>query len=141
MLDQNIITNKLVMISEYLTEIYPFLEYSNPEIKKDTSKLRNIERIFQLIVDTAIDVNSHIISEMNLEAPQEYRGTFIILGKNDILPYSFAEKISRSVGLRNNLIHQYEKIDLDRALNDIKQNISDYVEYIKIIKKFRDDKR
>ncbi|MDO8575501.1 MAG: DUF86 domain-containing protein [bacterium] len=129
------------MISGYLSEIEPFLKYTNEEIKTDKSKLRNIERLFQLIVDTAIDINSHIISEMNMETPEEYRGTFIMLGKNSILPYPFAEKISGSVGLRNNLIHQYEKIDADRALNDIKNNISDYVEYIKIIKVFVDSKK
>lgn len=138
MLDYNVVTNKLVMISEYLTEIEPFLRYANEEIKKDTSKLRNIERLFQLIVDTAVDINSHIIAEMNIGTPEEYRGTFIMLGKKDIIPYAFAEKISGSVGLRNNLIHQYEKIDVERAVNEIKHNIGDYVEYVKLIKIFID---
>ena len=53
-----------------------------------------------------------------------------------IMPSAFAEKISESVGLRNGIVHQYEKIETDRMLNDIRNNIGDYVEYVKYITAF-----
>lgn len=135
-IDQETIKDKLIMISEYITEMGPFLACSNEEIVDDKSKLRSVERLLQLIVDEAIDINSHFIAELNLESPREYRGTFITIGKNGILPVEFAQKISESVGLRNGIVHQYEKIETGRMLNDIRDNISDYVEYVKFISDF-----
>jgi uncharacterized protein YutE (UPF0331/DUF86 family) len=135
-IDEETVKDKLTMISEYIAELEPFLRFSNQEIKDDKSKLRNVERLLQLIVDEAVDVNSHLIAELNLESPREYRGTFIVLGKNAILPAPFAEKISESVGLRNGIVHQYEKIETDRMLDDIRNNIADYVEYVKFIAAF-----
>ena len=62
----------------------------------------------------------------------------MILGQKNVLPLPFAEKISDSVGLRNRIVHRYEKMDIDRMLNDIKQNIGDYTEYIRNIKNLLD---
>lgn len=135
-IDEETVKDKLTMIGEYITELEPFLKYSNKEISVDKSKLRSVERLLQLIVDEAVDVNSHLIAELNLESPREYRGTFIVLGKCAILPEAFANKISESVGLRNGIVHQYEKIETDRMLDDIRNNIGDYVEYIKFITVF-----
>jgi uncharacterized protein YutE (UPF0331/DUF86 family) len=139
-IDQETIKDKLTMIGEYITELEPFLKYSNEDIVADKSKLRNVERLLQLIVDEAVDVNSHLIAELNLESPREYRGTFIILGKNGIMPAGFAEKISESVGLRNGIVHQYEKIDTGRMLNDIRNNIGDYTEYMRFVADFVEKK-
>jgi len=135
-IDQETVKDKLTMISEYITELEPFLKFSNKELTDDKSKLRNVERLLQLIVDEAVDVNSHLIAELNLESPREYRGTFIILGQQAILPPDFALKISESVGLRNGIVHQYEKIDTGRMLDDIRNNIGDYVKYVTFVADF-----
>lgn len=123
-------------MGRYLDELAPLLKADNTAIKSEVVPLRAIERLFQLIVDTAIDINTHVISEEDLGAPSEYRGTFIILGEKNVIPLPFSEKIASSVGLRNRIIHQYDKIDVDRMLNTIKKNINDYIEYLGHIKKF-----
>lgn len=135
-IDKETIQDKLTMIGEYITELEPFLRFTNNEITEDKSKLRNVERLLQLIVDEAVDINSHLIAELNLESPREYRGTFISIGSHGILPVDFAEKISQSVGLRNGIVHQYEKIDTKRMIDDIRNNIGDYVMYIRLVRDF-----
>ena len=45
----------------------------------------------------------------------------------------FALKIAPSVGLRNLIVHKYGKVDLKRMVDDIKANIGDYTEYLKLI--------
>ncbi len=136
MLDNITIKKKLDFIRNYLTELEPYLIHDNEAIKKDTSLLRPIERLFQLITDAAIDINTSIISSLELEGPNDYAGTFTIVARSKVFPFDFGEKISKSVGLRNQIIHQYEKVDIDRMLNDIKSNISDYIQYIKYINDF-----
>ena len=138
MVDKETVRTKLIRISEYLDELMPFLAHDNQTLKTSKEKLRNVERIFQLIVDESCDINAHIIAERGYELPEDYRGSFVILGQKNVLPLPFAEKISDSVGLRNRIVHRYEKMDIDRMLNDIKQNIGDYTEYIRNIKNLLD---
>ncbi len=138
MIDKQLIENKAVAISRYIEEIEPLLKFSNEEIKNDGTRLHASERLIQLIVDAAIDINTHIIAEKKLEVPDDYHGTFEELFRGKILTHELAKKIAPSVGLRNRIIHQYEKVDLDLMLSSAKKGITDYVEYLKQIKNFID---
>lgn len=136
MANRELIEKKLSLIAEYIGELLATVKFKNDEIKSDKPKLRAVERLLQMIVDTAIDINSHIISENKLADSDDYQGTFSILGDNKILPETFAKKIAQSVGLRNAVVHQYEKIDIDRMIDTVRNEIVDYREYIKFINNF-----
>lgn len=99
MIDKDLIKNKMEDIQAYFKEMEPILKYESREIIEDNLKIRAVERLFQLIVDTSIDINTHIITETDFNTPEDYQSTFIILGENKILPMNFAVKISPSVGL------------------------------------------
>ena len=45
----------------------------------------------------------------------------------------FAEKIAPVVGLRNRIVHRYEKVDNKRFIRDFKNNKGDFEKYIKFI--------
>jgi len=136
MIDKKLVKNKLADIEGYYKELESVLENSASEIIKDRLKLRSIERLFQLIVDTSIDINTHIIAESDITIPDDYQSTFIILAENNILPMDFALRIAPSVGLRNKVVHKYGKVDLKRMIDDIKNEIGDYLEYMKLINEY-----
>lgn len=123
----------MVDLQNYLQELEPILSYKSGDIISDNLKLRTVERLFQLIVDTTVDVNTHIINESGLDVPNDYQSTFIILAKNKILPVEFAEQIAPSVGLRNLVVHKYGRVDVKKMVDDIKSEISDYLEYLKLL--------
>ena len=79
------------------------------QIVSNIEKLRTLERNFQLIVDAMLDINIHLIREFELGSPDDLKSTFLILGEAKIIPLDFAQKISPVVGLRNILVHGYEK--------------------------------
>ena len=133
MINEEIIKKKLNILRENLEQIKEILKSSNVEIENNRVFLSAMERNFQLIVDAAVGINEHIISEENLQLPDDYFRTFLILGTASVLPLKFAEKIAPSVGLRNQIVHQYEKIDVDKMLKDIKENIHQYDEYMGLI--------
>ncbi|MEK7621806.1 MAG: DUF86 domain-containing protein [Patescibacteria group bacterium] len=140
--DKDIIKSKLAAISEYLPRLMSNLEvYRQGKLMLDDDRVFVIERLFQLIADAAIDINTHIIIQGKLESPDDYEGTFRILGQHKIIPLDFAEKISGSVGLRNRLVHGYEKVQRKIALDDISNGISQYVEYVKHIQEFVENKK
>ena len=137
--DSDVIKSKLAAIGSYIPELMPFLEkYRNGEIKLDDHRVFVIERLFQLIADAAIDINTHIITRGKLESPDDYEGTFRILGKSKIIPLDLAEKISNSIGLRNRLVHGYENVQVKKALDDISNGIDQYVEYAQHINNYVD---
>jgi len=133
MINQDVVKAKLNIIRDNLLSIKDILKMSDHELKTNNMYRSALERYFQLMVDAAVGINEHIISEENLEAPNDYFSTFLILGKSGVLPQDFSQKIAPSVGLRNQLVHQYEKIDVDKMLKDVRDNIHQYDEYISYI--------
>ena len=123
------IQSKLASIQGYFEELSPILDYSVQDIIRDQLKLRTVERLFQLIVDTAIDINTHIIAESNLAVPDDYQSTFQMLAEHGMIPHDFADRIAPSVGLRNMIVHRYGHVDIKRMIDDIKKEIGDYREY------------
>ncbi|PIS34975.1 MAG: hypothetical protein COT36_04880 [Parcubacteria group bacterium CG08_land_8_20_14_0_20_38_56] len=135
MIDREIIKNKIRDILLYLKEIEPFLKLSPSEIIKDYTKLRTLERNFQLIVDSMVDINMHIISQKNLVPPDDYQSTFSILGENKIIPIDFALKIAPAAGTRNRIVHRYGDIDKKKFITDIQKGASDFKQYCRYIEK------
>ncbi|MEK7130060.1 MAG: HepT-like ribonuclease domain-containing protein [Patescibacteria group bacterium] len=136
MINKELVINKMADIQKYLEEMAPILKYEAREIIDDNLKLHTVERLFQLIVDAAIDINTHIIIETELNVPDDYQSTFMTLGEHKILAMDFAVAIAPSVGLRNLIIHKYGKVDIKKMVDDIKNNIGQYKEYLENIAEF-----
>lgn len=136
MLNKDLIKTKIRNIQEYLSEIEPILLLSKNEIISNIEKLRTLERNFQLIVDAMIDINIHIIRELELGSPDDLKSTFIILSKRKIIPLDFAQKISPVVGLRNILVHGYEKVDRGLFVDSFQKNRQDFDQYLLLINSF-----
>jgi uncharacterized protein YutE (UPF0331/DUF86 family) len=136
MIDRRFVEAKLSYIQTYYQELEGVLGYSDQEIKLDILRLRALERIIQLIVDEITDINNHIIRYAQLRVPEDFQSAFFILAENKILPEEFARRIAPVVGLRNRLIHRYEKVDVEILLNTIRRNKEDFKEYVKHILKY-----
>lgn len=136
MLNKELIQRKINNIENYIKEIEPLLSLEVSEIVSDVLKFRTIERNFQLIVDTMLDINTHIISAKNLKVPETLQETFLILGDGGVLPVDFVKKIAPVVGLRNIVVHEYEKIDNEKMMRDVKEGASQFGEYIVHIDNF-----
>jgi len=136
MINRTFVETKLSYIQTYYEELEGVLGYSDQEIKGNILRLRALERIIQLIVDELIDINNHIIRYAQLRVPEDFQSTFLVLAESSILPEEFAGKIAPVVGLRNRLVHRYEKIDVEILLNMIRKNKKDFKEYTRHILKY-----
>ena len=127
------VDEKIKRVKDYLEEIKSLLKLSVQEILDDFTKLRTMERNFQLIVDEIIDINQHFIKELNFDISNDLEGTFHILGENNILPQDFILKISPAVGLRNRLVHRYEKLDPKIFIESFQKEYPDFEQYVRFI--------
>ena len=136
MINKDLVINKMADTQKYLEELMPILRHDSREIIDDNLKLRSVERLFQLIVDTTIDINMYIITESDVSVPDDYQSTFMVMGEHNILPMDFAQAIAPSVGLRNLIVHKYGKVDIGRMIDDVKNNIGQYKDYLRHISEF-----
>lgn len=121
---------KIQSIKDHIDELEKLLgDVSDKEFFTDSGNLHIAERLVQLIVDGMIDINQHFIRELRLKISDDLQGTFIIMGENNILPGKFAQKIAPVVGVRNILVHQYEKLDKEMFLRNLRSHFSDFKKY------------
>lgn len=132
-LDRNLITKKLALLDGYIGELEPIMAFGEEEILKDSFKLHTAERMFQLVVDEMIDVNTHLIRVRVLPPPDDIQGSFTVLGDAGILPEDFAMKLAPVVGLRNAIVHRYEHLSLKRFVHELKRNFGDFKKYSVLI--------
>ena len=137
MFDKQFIYKKLELLTGYVDFLEPLIAGKDLEIiKKDLILLAAIERYFQLMVDSMVDINIHIIRENNLGAPDEMQSTFKQLGEFKVLDQGFAERIAPIVVARNMIVHRYDKLDKDLFLRNLKKNFSDFKTYMIGIQSF-----
>lgn len=127
--EQAFVTKKIGDLSGYIEELQALLKLSNEDILRDAGKQHIAERLFQLIVDTIIDVNQHYIREKNLPPSEDYQSTFRTLGEHGILPKEFAEKLAPVVGLRNMVVHRYEHLDTQTFVELLRKSVGDFAQY------------
>lgn len=140
MLDKQLINKKLEAIVSYLNEIEPILKLPYKNFYKNYRDLRTAERDFQLIVDAAVDINMHIILEKGNQVPENNFQSFIIMSQINVLSEHFTKDMASSAGLRNKLVHEYEKIDPYILYKSLKKFILLYRQYCKEILKWSKSK-
>lgn len=134
--DRQLIEKKLQQITEYLDELQPIVLMQTADILKDYFKYHTAERLFQLIVDTTVDVNIHIIKAQNLVVPDDFQSTFVTLSAQEILPDAYAKKIAPTVGLRNRIVHRYESLQRAEFIKLLKENFDDFKQYLVLMEKY-----
>lgn len=98
---------------------------------------RAAERDFQLIVDTASDINMVIVEDKTGEIPENYRQAFADLEKLGIFDDSVLKQLIQASRLRNVLVHEYDfDEDFERFYNSAKFVLPAFEQYIKTIVKY-----
>ena len=92
----------------------------------------NLERAIQ----SSVDIATHIIASMEISAPDTMGEVFVVLQKRDVISSSVAERMIKSVGFRNIVVHAYHEIDWAVVFAIITKNINDFKDYIRQIAAF-----
>ena len=85
------------------------------------------------MADEAFDVNAALAYQLGNKIPESNKSTFFELADLKILDRNFAEKIADSAKTRNQLTHDYDKVQDRIMVDDMKKFAEMYKEYIKIL--------
>lgn len=130
--NKNLILRKIKQILEYLKELKTYEKLSRKDFLSNFEKYHTVERLIQLIVDTAVDINQHILVDSGSQPADDYFNSFIKLSSFKIYSGEFAKKIAESAGLRNRIIHEYggEEFSYDILYDSVKDALKIYPEYL-----------
>ena len=120
-------------MAEYLEELAAVSKYSMGDYLDNFFVRRTAERLLQLIVETATDINGHLIIEDGHSPPKDYFSSFIKLGELGMIDQRLAERLAPSAGLRNRLVYEYEEVDNEIVFVSMSTAIKHYREYIEAI--------
>lgn len=131
MIETSLIRRKLSRLNMYLEKLKPILEHTYDEYLKDPYFKYTAERLIQLIVECASDINNHVVVEKNKRPPEDYTSSFTKAAEVGLISYELANQIKGSAGMRNILVHEYMDIDDEKVYKTLPVAIKDYKEYIK----------
>lgn len=128
------INEKVFEIEKYLEELSQILPGDFVIYKKDLKIKAACERYLEKIVEAVIDLVFMIMRDKNLKIPEEEGSAFDMLYNENIISKDLSEKLKNAKGMRNFIIHQYEKIDdefvFETITEELKKDVQEFLEII-----------
>jgi uncharacterized protein YutE (UPF0331/DUF86 family) len=135
-LDLNSIRLRLALILDYLDEIRPLTLMSLEEFLSDRYMQRAAERLLEITVQAAIDINNHLLKEQfNLAISSNATG-FQDLSRFGVISEELANQLADSGRLRNRLAHRYYEIDYEIVFSVLSEVLDDYPQYAQQVENF-----
>ena len=136
MIDKEVIVKKLQELNRCLKELENLKNISSKDFFSSLDKQWTVCHGLQLSIQILIDVGNHILASIGENQIEDYVDIIDRLGKKGIIPSEFAQAIRGMVGLRNILIHEYAKIDLDKIYEILQKRLGDFYSFIEYIDQF-----
>jgi uncharacterized protein YutE (UPF0331/DUF86 family) len=134
--DIDIVRRKLAVIIENLKALQPIRDLSTEQYIEDVYKRKAAERLLQELIKAAIDINMHILAQSGDVVPDDYYESFIMAGDLKIISSELATKLAPSAGLRNRLVHEYDRLEHSLVLDAVSMSEELYAEYVKEIEDY-----
>ena len=132
------INDKIIEIEKYLEELYDIVPSIFEAYKSDFKTKAACERYFERIMEAVIDLGFILIKEKNFKMPEDEEGIFNIFSKEKIISEELSKKLKDAKGMRNFIIHQYEKINDELVFEVLTENLEkDVREFLESIGEFK----
>ena len=129
------VDDKIMEIEKYLQELSEIIPGNFEEYQENLEKKAACERYFQKIIEAAVDLTFLVIKENKLKTPEENKEALDILSGKEIISNKISEKLKDAIGMRNFIIHQYEKLNdeivFDALTEQLERDIKEFISSIK----------
>ena len=137
MVNPNIVASRIHKIRECVGFLKKIAKIADEEsFLKDPFLSASAERYVQVAIQAVLDICNHIVADLGLEAPSEYRQVPDILARQKLLSARLSKKMAAMIGLRNILVHEYLKLDRRLVYHVLKKDLGDFEKFIKAVSKF-----
>jgi uncharacterized protein YutE (UPF0331/DUF86 family) len=137
-----LIQQKLMNMDSYIEELEPYLESSLEEYLEKPGQRRIVERLAQVIIESAIDTNNLVIAASGGAPASSARESFAAVHALGVIEDHLLTRFRQTyVGLRNRIVHDYDVLDnrvvyltARRLLEDARKYVGSVYRYLSEIK-------
>ncbi len=133
----DIYTRKFELIEDSLQKLSA-IRRENPSLDQYRNSWKDkdaAERNLQKIIEAFIDVGKMIIAEKRFREPGNNREVFLILAEKKIFSSEFMTLVDKMIGMRNIIVHGYDRINDEIVYGVLKRNLKDIKKLIANLKK------
>lgn len=139
MIDVELVTRKMVLITGDLAQLQPFAEQDRASYLASPVNEAAVERYLERVIGRMIDINYHLITELGHAPPSDYHVSFTRLAELNVLDADFARQIAACAGLRNRIIHEYNELDPEKVHDALRAALRDIPIYLERVRRFVDE--
>ena len=131
-----VVVRKLNNIKKYLEQLRKSADIDLADYKENFEQQMIVERLLHLLIESAIDINMHLVVSDGQPPPETYYDSFLILAKIGAISTKLAEQLAPSAGLRNRLVHDYDDMNLDTVYGAIDFALRLYPQYLQQVERY-----
>ncbi|MGB3262997.1 MAG: DUF86 domain-containing protein [Microcoleus sp.] len=135
-IEKSVVLNRLQFIGNNLKQLRRFESMSLDDYLDSFDQKTISERIMELIIQAAVDINEHILTRKMNVVSNGNRESFLRAGELGIITIEVANELAKSGGLRNILAHRYLEIDYVSLLNSVRVALRYYPLYIQQVAEY-----
>lgn len=93
-----------------------------------------VERYLERMIGRAIDINYHLLTASGEPPPPDDHSSFTRLASLGVLEASFAKRVASAAGLRNRIVHDYDRIDPAKVYKALQDALDDLPSYLRQVR-------
>lgn len=132
MVDRDLVLKKLAFIETCVRELRTLARLAL--IDRDVREERFVVHTLQLAVQAALDIASHVVSDLRLGEPETNRQLFELLRKAGWLSDPLAATMRDIAGFRNVVVHGYEAVDLGIVRDIAEHRLEDLLDFVAAVR-------
>lgn len=135
-LDHEAIGRRLRLLEETLSSLEALRDVTPDQLGSEPLTRAAAERLLQVVVDLAFDINAHLVVTVLGHAPETGRQSFLDLADCGVLSTDEARRLAPSAGLRNVLVHHYVGVRLDLVADAVRETLRLFPDYSAAVARF-----
>ncbi len=132
----DVVVRKVSNLKKYLKQLRKSASVSLDDYKGDFERQLIVERLMHLLIESAIDINMHLVVSAGQPPPETYRDSFLAIAQIGAISSELATEIAPSAGLRNRLVHDYDDINLEIIYGAIDFTLALYPNYLQQVEQY-----
>ena len=134
----DVVIRRLRMMRDALDTLDGFRGVDVAQLNDDPVARAAVERLLQVIVGLAFDINVHLVAKTLGRSPETGRASFHDLVEAGVLDEALAATLAPSAGLRNVLVHHYVDLRMDLIADAVRTVGDGFPAYITAVARYLD---
>lgn len=134
--DRDSVARRLRLLEETLTSLEPLRDVTVERLHGEPLTRAAAERLLQVAVDLAFDINAHLAVAFLGRSPETGRQSFLDMAECGVLSADGAAQLAPAAGLRNVLVHHYVGVRLDLVARAVGEILDQFPTYVTAVARF-----